>query len=188
MNIKDIIDAERRRLRTHARKGTQHHSWGEAALNRIEAAVEQHIAELEKPVDDEEVRRLAERFWTTSLVRSQFEKIVDELCAILRRERSRADKAEQRIAELEEQRDLAIAHDSQPYPTAWAYEQVCKTLEAAKQRIKELEKQNIDLLEEVVDALQDVVFYVPRPTTTSAHADRVLPEYERQLKKARGDA
>ena len=40
MNIKDIIDAERRRLRTHARKGTQHHSWGEAALDRIEAAVD----------------------------------------------------------------------------------------------------------------------------------------------------
>ena len=38
--IKDIIDAERRRLRTHARKGTQHHSWGEAALDRIEAAVD----------------------------------------------------------------------------------------------------------------------------------------------------
>ena len=47
MSVKDIIDAERRRLRTHARKGTQHHSWGEAALNRIEAAVESRIKELE---------------------------------------------------------------------------------------------------------------------------------------------
>lgn len=29
-------------------------------------------------------------------------------------------------AELRRERDLAIAHDRQPYPTAWAYEQVCK--------------------------------------------------------------
>ncbi|MFE0353631.1 hypothetical protein ACFW2I_09065 [Streptomyces nigra] len=35
------------------------------------------------------------------------------------------------IAELEQlrrERDLAIAHDRQPYPTAWAYEQACKAL------------------------------------------------------------
>lgn len=30
------------------------------------------------------------------------------------------------------ERDLAIAHDRQPYPTAFAYEQVCKTLERTK--------------------------------------------------------
>jgi hypothetical protein len=29
-------------------------------------------------------------------------------------------------ADLRRERDLAIAHDRQPYPTAWAYEQVCK--------------------------------------------------------------
>ncbi|MER5750663.1 hypothetical protein [Streptomyces sp. NPDC002088] len=31
-------------------------------------------------------------------------------------------------AELRRERDLAIAHDRQPYPTAWAYEQACKAL------------------------------------------------------------
>jgi hypothetical protein len=31
-------------------------------------------------------------------------------------------------AELRRERDLAIAHDRQPYPTAWAYEQVCTAL------------------------------------------------------------
>lgn len=30
--------------------------------------------------------------------------------------------------ELRRERDLAIAHDRQPYPTAWAYEQACKAL------------------------------------------------------------
>ena len=59
--------------------------------------------------------------------------------------------------------------------------------ETQHKKIAELEKQNIDLLEEVVDALRDVVFFVPRPTTTSAHADKVLPRYEQQLKKARGE-
>lgn len=31
-------------------------------------------------------------------------------------------------AELRRERDLAITHDRQPYPTAWAYEQACKAL------------------------------------------------------------
>ena len=28
--------------------------------------------------------------------------------------------------------ELAIAHDTQPYPTAWAYEQACKARDAAR--------------------------------------------------------
>jgi uncharacterized Zn finger protein (UPF0148 family) len=47
--------------------------------------------------------------------------------------------SECRIAELRaelervtKEWDLAIAHDTQPYPTAWAYEQACKALENAK--------------------------------------------------------
>lgn len=42
--------------------------------------------------------------------------------------------------ELRRERDLAVAHDRQPYPTAWAYEQVCRTLrrkEAAIERVLE---------------------------------------------------
>jgi hypothetical protein len=31
---------------------------------------------------------------------------------------------------LARERDLAVAHDRQPYPTAWAYEQVCKERDA----------------------------------------------------------
>lgn len=33
------------------------------------------------------------------------------------------------LAEARRERDLAIAHDRQPYPTAWAYTQACKTIE-----------------------------------------------------------
>ncbi len=42
------------------------------------------------------------------------------------------------IAELTRERDLAIAHDRQPYPTAEAYEKVCADLASARKRIVEL--------------------------------------------------
>jgi len=37
-----------------------------------------------------------------------------------------------RAEKAEAERDLAIAHDRQPYPTAWAYEKVCETLSRVK--------------------------------------------------------
>lgn len=39
-----------------------------------------------------------------------------------------------RMAELEAERDQAVAHDRQPYPTAWAYEQACAALEKHRKR------------------------------------------------------
>lgn len=60
------------------------------------------------------------------------EQVAEEI-ARLTRERDRAEQlAQHRGAELElarRERDEAIAHDRQPYPTAWAYEQACKTIE-----------------------------------------------------------
>lgn len=44
-------------------------------------------------------------------------------------------------AELRRERDLAIAHDRQPYPTAWAYEQACAALHRktdAIERVRQL--------------------------------------------------
>jgi hypothetical protein len=44
-------------------------------------------------------------------------------------------------AELRRERDLAIAHDRQPYPTAWAYEQACKALRrkgAVVERVRQM--------------------------------------------------
>lgn len=35
-------------------------------------------------------------------------------------------EAQRRQTELRRECDLAVAHDRQPYPTAWAYEQACK--------------------------------------------------------------
>jgi hypothetical protein len=42
----------------------------------------------------------------------------------------RVKQAEAALAAMTAERDLAVAHDRQPYPTAHAYEQVCKTLTA----------------------------------------------------------
>ena len=50
------------------------------------------------------------------------------------------DKAASRIEQLEEERDLAIAHDQQPYPTAQAYEKVCNALHKARRIIERLER------------------------------------------------
>jgi len=47
-------------------------------------------------------------------------------------------KLSEKIKECERDRDLAIAHDSQDYPTVFAYEQVCKTLHKKEEDLKEL--------------------------------------------------
>ncbi|MFD7793601.1 hypothetical protein [Streptomyces sp. NPDC059759] len=39
-------------------------------------------------------------------------------------------------AALRRERDLAVAHDRQPYPTAWAYEQACKALRRKTEAIE----------------------------------------------------
>lgn len=57
-----------------------------------------------------------------------------------------------RIKELEIERDLALAHDTQPYPTADAYEKVCAALNAAKTRLDAADKLATQL-EQVVKQL-----------------------------------
>jgi hypothetical protein len=42
--------------------------------------------------------------------------------------RADLDAARARIAEVERERDLAITHDRQPYPTAEAYDKACAAL------------------------------------------------------------
>lgn len=50
-----------------------------------------------------------------------------------------ADNAARHLAALELERDLAVAHDRQPYPTAWAYEQVCAARTAHQERADKAE-------------------------------------------------
>ena len=48
--------------------------------------------------------------------------------------------AQARLAEVERERALAIAHDRQPYPTAHAYEQACKALETSRASCEAMQK------------------------------------------------
>ena len=47
------------------------------------------------------------------------------------------EELERELAAAIRERDLAIAHDRQPYPTAEAYEKVCAALAAAKALVKD---------------------------------------------------
>lgn len=49
------------------------------------------------------------------------------------------DDLRTRLAAAEQERDLAIAHDRQPYPTAWAYEQARRVMREAKERAERAE-------------------------------------------------
>jgi hypothetical protein len=46
----------------------------------------------------------------------------------------RFEMVQARIAAVEKERDLAIAHDRQPYPTADAYDAACAALEKHRKR------------------------------------------------------
>lgn len=74
---------------------------------------------------------------------NEYEEICDKLDALKHYadvDRERIATLQSRIKELERERDLAVAHDRQPYPTAWAYEQACKTIEKYKQQNEAMKK------------------------------------------------
>lgn len=49
------------------------------------------------------------------------------------------------LAACQEERDLAIAHDRQPYPTAWAYEQVCRVKDELEAKLAACEQERDEL-------------------------------------------
>lgn len=55
------------------------------------------------------------------------------------------EAALERVGAAEQERDRAIAHDRQPYPTAWAYEQVCKARDKWQGRAEAAEKERDEL-------------------------------------------
>lgn len=54
------------------------------------------------------------------------------------------------LAQVKRERDLAIAHDRQPYPTAWAYNQACAALEQGKQQLEAQAERIAELEREVL--------------------------------------
>jgi hypothetical protein len=93
----------------------------ELTREQLEAAEKSIRTELgwfdpSRKVSDDEFNTNAERLEYRLLIRKQAE----------------LTQCQSENAKLREERDLAIAHDTQPYPTSWAYEQVCKSLTVAK--------------------------------------------------------
>lgn len=77
------------------------------------------------------------------------------------------------VERLTEERDQAIAHDRQPYPTQWAYDQACEALEKHRQRADKAEAERDRLraaLEAatVAESLRDLskVAHAAHPSTT----------------------
>lgn len=81
---------------------------------------------------------------------------------------------EYQMDKLREERDLAIAHDRQPYPTAWAYEQACKALNKWRERAEQAETK--------VLAYESADCYVTSCTSCAGHLDRERRQEERAEK------
>ncbi|MBW1779285.1 MAG: hypothetical protein JRL30_00960 [Deltaproteobacteria bacterium] len=69
---------------------------------------------------------------------------------------SKYQELEAQLIRVKEERDLAVAHDWQPYPTAWAYSQACRTIERKRLRIAELEAEVKRLQDAAVPGLSEV--------------------------------
>ena len=125
----DGLKAELERLRSELRVANAGNAFGQAATAERNALRAQ-LAELEQVVE---------------LARTQTEDCVQQVDQVLGHRYHTpgvhysiphiAEKAAAEIAELTRERDLAVAHDRQPYPTAWAYEQVCRTDREKQARI-----------------------------------------------------
>ena len=93
-------------------------------------------------------------------------------------------------AELRRERDLAVAHDRQPYPTAWAYEQACKALhrkEAAIERVLEFAASLDEIGRQLAgpEAVHPVAAHIRHLLDTPAAE---APEPATQDEARRGDA
>lgn len=60
-----------------------------------------------------------------------------------------AAKLRAELATASEERDLAIGHDRQPYPTAWAYDQACAALNQHRERADRAEQKLAELRERI---------------------------------------
>jgi hypothetical protein len=75
---------------------------------------------------------------------------------------------QQRVAEAERERDLAVAHDRQPYPTAAAYELVCAARDKWQARAETAEQR--------VAGLEEAVRHAHRAFTNLSAAYGLVPD------------
>ena len=83
---------------------------------------------------------------------------------------ARVERAEEMYKHLRSDRDLAIAHDRQPYPTVEAYEKVCKVLHKREAELVNA-REMVDVVEEMLEMVRENVsrvFYVEAALTKIA--------------------
>lgn len=91
------------------------------------------------------VRALREQLTTTEeLKRGYYDEAAKGWEKFREAERENTALREQ-LARAIHERDLAVAHDRQPYPTAEAYEKVCAALNEHKERLAQVEKERTRL-------------------------------------------
>lgn len=94
-----------------------------------------------------------------------------------------------RLAEAERDRDLAIAHDRQPYPTAHAYEQVCRARDDWQTRAEAAEAENARLREKA--ALADRLAHCYKTAPAGSLMDCIvgfIVDYDALAGQGGGDA
>lgn len=96
-------------------------------------------------------------------------------------------------AELRRERGLAIAHDRQPYPTAWAYEQACKALRrkaAAIERVLEFAASLDETGRQLAgpDAVHPVAAHIRHLLETPADEEPASPTGQTGLRERIADA
>lgn len=88
--------------------------------------------------------------------------------------REEVERLRAETVRLTEERDLAIAHDRQPYPTQWAYDQACTALENHRQRADKAETER----DRYRHALQRAALSVEHDRASRTCQERVSPIHD----------
>jgi hypothetical protein len=86
------------------------------------------------------------------------------------------------MAALREERDQVVAHDRQPYPTQWAYDQACAALETQRQSAEQAE-----LLSWLISAGVDVTIGMTNSKSQAASVLRVSLDLDDDTAVWKGD-
>jgi DNA repair exonuclease SbcCD ATPase subunit len=74
--------------------------------------------------------------------------VAAEIVDHLRPPLAEVEELRRQVERLTEERDQAIAHDRQPYPTQWAYDHACEALEKHRQRADNAERALDEVMKE----------------------------------------
>jgi hypothetical protein len=98
-----------------------------------------------------------------------------------------ACRLESQLKETERERDLAIAHDRQPYPTAEAYERVCATLHKKESALAQSEEKGRRLVEALRYWMPDETMVTPPHKAAWYEHVRLLEAFHPQPRRSGGE-